>query len=83
VEDVDFLVDSVAGNSKKLQKNGFWKEKSVGAALNVFTLSTLEIFNSENVKNKECVHTWANSRCDTSGNKRKGRKFGCIIQMAG
>jgi hypothetical protein len=46
-------------------------------------LPTLEIFNSENVKNKECVHTWASSTGDTSGYKRKGRKFGRIIQMAG
>jgi hypothetical protein len=28
--------------------------------LNVFTLPKLEIFNSENVKNKTYVHTWAN-----------------------
>jgi len=27
----------------------------------VFTLPKLEIFNSTNVKNKECVHTWANN----------------------
>jgi hypothetical protein len=26
----------------------------------VFTFLDLEIFNSENVKIKECVHTWAN-----------------------
>ncbi len=47
---LNFCVDFVAGNSKKLQKVGFWKEKSVGDALNVFALPTLEIFNSENVK---------------------------------
>ncbi len=83
MEDIDFWVDFVARNSNKLQKVGFWKEKSVGVTLNVFTLPTLEIFNSENVKNKECVHTWASSTGDTSGYKRKGRKFGRIIQMAG
>ncbi len=26
----------------------------------MFTLSNFKIFNSRNVKNKECVHTWAN-----------------------
>jgi len=62
-------VDFVAGNLNKLQKLIFWKEKKK--------------FNVENVKSKECVHTWANDTGDTSGYKRKGRKFGCIIQMAG
>jgi hypothetical protein len=75
------LLLEIQTNCKKL--GYFWKEKSVGAALNVFTLPTLEIFNSENVKNKECVHTWASGTGDTSGYKRKGRKFGCIIQMTG
>jgi hypothetical protein len=33
-----------------------------------FTLLNLEIFNSENVKNKECVHNWANGTGYTSAN---------------
>jgi hypothetical protein len=32
----------------------------------VFTLPNLEFFNSENVKNKERVHTWANNTGYTS-----------------
>jgi hypothetical protein len=31
-----------------------------------FTLLNLEIFNFKNVKNKKCVHTWANSTGYTS-----------------
>ncbi len=48
----------VAENSKKLQKLGL--KGKISWVLNVFTLPNLEIFNSENMKNKECVHTWAN-----------------------
>jgi hypothetical protein len=51
-------VDFVVRNSNKLQKLGL--EGKISWALNVFTLLNLEIFNFENVKNKECVHTWAN-----------------------
>jgi hypothetical protein len=51
-------VDFVAGNSNKLQK--LVLEVKISRALDVFTLPNLEIFNRENVKNKECVHTWAN-----------------------
>ncbi len=58
MEDIDFWVDFVAGDSNKLQKLGL--EGKISWALNVFTLSNLEIFNSENVKNNECVHTLAN-----------------------
>jgi hypothetical protein len=61
VEDFIFLMDLVAGNSNKLQKLGL--EGKISWPLNVFTLPNLEIFSSQNVKNKECVHTWAN---DTS-----------------
>jgi hypothetical protein len=44
-------VDFVAQNSNKLQK---WKNQ---LTLNVFTLPNIEIFNSENVKNKKmCSH---------------------------
>ncbi len=32
----------------------------------MFTLSNLKNLNSENVKNKECVHTWANDSGYTS-----------------
>jgi hypothetical protein len=52
-------VDLVAGNSNKLQKLGL--EGKISSVVNVFTLPNLDIFNSENVKNKECVHTWANN----------------------
>jgi hypothetical protein len=51
-------VDFVAGNSTNY-RNWVWKEKSVEPAI-VFTLPNLQIFNSENVKNKECLHTQAN-----------------------
>jgi hypothetical protein len=39
----------------------------------VFTLLNLEFFNSENVKNKECVHTWANSTSYTSSCKHDSK----------
>jgi hypothetical protein len=55
VEEIDFGVDFVAGNSNKLQKLDL--EGKINGTLNVFTLLNLEFFNSENVKNKECVHT--------------------------
>jgi hypothetical protein len=43
-------VHFVAGNSNKLQKLGL--EGKISEALHMFTLLNLEIFNSENVKNK-------------------------------
>jgi hypothetical protein len=58
VEHIHFLVDFVGGDSNKLQKLGL--EGKISWALNVFTLPNLNFFNSENVKNNECVHTWAN-----------------------
>jgi hypothetical protein len=57
VEDIDFLVDFVAGNSNKLQKLGM--KGKISRAINEFTLPNLEIFNSENVKKKKnlmCSH---------------------------
>ncbi len=70
------------GNSNKLQKNwvsggkiGWSRPQCVHIA------NFRKKFNSENVKNKECVHTWATDTGDTSG--YKGRNFGCIIQMTG
>jgi hypothetical protein len=57
VEDADFLVDFVAGNSNKLQKLGL--EGKISWALHVLTLPNLEFLNFESVKNKGCVHTWA------------------------
>jgi hypothetical protein len=54
-----FLVNFIAENSNKLQKNWVWKLKS-SWAFNVAHLLNLEFFNSENVKNKQSVHTWAN-----------------------
>ncbi len=64
MEDIDFGVDFVAGDSNKLQKLGL--ERKISWALNVFTLSNFEIFNYENVKNSECVHTLANCTGYTS-----------------
>jgi hypothetical protein len=43
---------------KKLQKFGL--EGKISWPLNVFTLPNFKTFNSENVKNKEYIHTWAN-----------------------
>ncbi len=60
MQDIDFGVDFVARNSSKLQKLGL--EGKISWALNVFTLPKLENFNSTNVKNKECVHTWATTQ---------------------
>jgi hypothetical protein len=45
-------VDFVAGNSKKLPKMGLEGKIS--------WLPNLETFNSDKLKNKKCVHTWAN-----------------------
>ncbi len=58
MEDIEFWMNFVGGNSNKLQKLSL--EGKISWALNVFTLPNLEIFNSENVKNKIYVHTWAN-----------------------
>jgi len=44
--------------SNKLQKLGL--DGKISRTLNVFTLLNLEIFNSKNVQNEECVHTWGN-----------------------
>ncbi len=57
VEDIDLWVDFVPGNSNKLQKLGL--EGKISWAIKVVTLSNFKIFNSENVKNNEHVHTWA------------------------
>ncbi len=54
MKDIGFWVDFVAGNSNKLQNLGL--EGKISWAFNVSTLRNLEIFNSENVRNKECVH---------------------------
>jgi hypothetical protein len=54
----------------KIQKNckiWVWKEKSAEPSI-LATLPNLEIFNSRNVENKKCVHTWANGTCYTSTN---------------
>jgi len=64
VDDNDFWVSFVAGNSNKLQKLGLeWK---ISWAFNAFALLNLEIFNFENVKNKECVHIWVKGTGYTS-----------------
>ncbi len=67
MEDIDFWVNFVSGNSNKLQQLGL--EGKISWVLNVFTLPNLEVFKSENVKNKECVHTWANKTIYTSSYK--------------
>jgi hypothetical protein len=36
-------------------------EGKFNRAFNVFTLPNLETFNSKNMKNKECLCTWANN----------------------
>jgi hypothetical protein len=41
-----------------LQKLGL--DGKISWTHNVLTLLNLEIFNSKNVKNEECVHTWGN-----------------------
>jgi len=71
VEDIDFQVDFVAGKFKKIAKKKRGLERKISWALNVFTLpnSFLKaIF--ENVKNKECVHTWANGTGYTSEHEK-------------
>ncbi len=67
MEDIDFWVDFVAGNSNKLQNLGLEGKPSFEPSI-LATLSNLEIFNSENVKNKERIHTWADGTCYTSTN---------------
>ncbi len=64
MEDIDFWVEFVVGNSKKLQK--LVLEGKIGWAFNVFTLPIFFKINFEDVKNKECVHTRANGACYTS-----------------
>jgi len=64
MEDIDFRAEFVVGNSNKLQNLGL--EGKISWAIDDFILSNLEIFNSENVKNIECVHTWANGTGYTS-----------------
>jgi len=54
-----FLVNCIAENSNKLQKKWVWEVKKQ-LSLQRGTLLNLEFFNSENVKNKQSVHTWAN-----------------------
>ncbi len=67
MKNIDFWMNFVVGNSFKLQKLGL--EGKISWVLNVFTLPSLEIFNSEIVKNKESVHTGANSTGYTSIHK--------------
>ncbi len=55
MEDIDFLVYFVAGNSIKLQKLGL--EEKICWAIQMLTLLNSENLNSENVEIKECVHT--------------------------
>jgi hypothetical protein len=64
VKDIDFWVDLVVVNSNKLQKLSF--KGKISWALSVLTLSNLETLKFKNVKNKECVHTWANNTCHIS-----------------
>ncbi len=67
MEDIYFWVDFVAGKSNKLQKLGL--EGKISWALNVeLHIAEFGNFQSENVKNKECVYTWANGTGCTSAN---------------
>jgi hypothetical protein len=58
-------VNFVAENSKKLQRNWVWKEKSVELSICVH-IAEFRKFQNFNVKIKECVHTWANGTGYTS-----------------
>ncbi len=51
MEDIDFRMDIVAENSKKLQKISL--KGKISWTLDVFTLPNLESLNSTNVKNKK------------------------------
>ncbi len=55
MQDIDFWMDFVAGNSNKLQKIGFGRKNQLSPQC--VHLLNLEFFNSGNVKNKERVHT--------------------------
>jgi hypothetical protein len=65
-------MDFVAVNSNKLQILGL--EGKISWVFNVFTLLNLEIFNSKNVKNRKCVHIWANKTCYTNDDEVKRGK---------
>jgi hypothetical protein len=58
------LLLEIQKNCKKLVF--LWKNQSSRALLDVFALPNLENFYPENVKNKECVHTWANGTSYTT-----------------
>jgi hypothetical protein len=60
-----FLSGFCCWKFKQIAKISF-ELKNQSRALDMFTLPNLENFNPENVKNKECVHTWANSTSYTS-----------------
>jgi hypothetical protein len=51
-------------NSKEMQRLGLEGKNSW--AFNVFTLLNLEIFLFKSMKNKKCVHTWANDKSYTN-----------------
>jgi len=65
-------MDFVAVNSNKLQILGL--EGKISWVFNVFKLLNLEIFNSKNVKNRKCVHIWANKTCYTNDDEVKRGK---------
>jgi hypothetical protein len=60
---------------KQIEKLEFGR-RNQWSTLNVFTFLNLEIFNSENVKKKECVHTWANSTSYISMNEKRISSIG-------
>jgi hypothetical protein len=76
VEDIDFWVEFVIGNSNKLQK--LVLERKISWALNVFTLPNFKKFNFKDVKNKECVHTKANGTCYNSSTLISLESFKCF-----
>jgi hypothetical protein len=51
-------VNFVAENSKKLQKIGFGRKNQLSSQC--VHIAEFRKFQKFNVKNKECVHTWAN-----------------------
>jgi hypothetical protein len=88
VEDIDnFLEDFVAGNSKKIANIGFGRNNQFSPQCVRSHCQIFKIFNSENVKNKECVHTWANDSGYTSYNSRifgpLVSKVVCLFVLAG
>ncbi len=72
MEDIEFLSGFCCLKFKQIARNWVWKNNniSVEPAMWCSHCRILEIFNSENGKIKECVHTGMNSTGYTSYNQR-------------